>query len=46
MIFSFENDKIVNAPLRKRRLTYKAGFKITVEEMERTAEEMLDEATD
>ena len=45
VIFSVEKGKIVITPLKKR-LTYRAGFKISVEEMERAVEEMYDEAAD
>ncbi|MGB9717392.1 MAG: AbrB/MazE/SpoVT family DNA-binding domain-containing protein [Thermoproteota archaeon] len=43
--FVLENDKLLLFPVKKRRLTYKAGFKISVEEIEKTVEESLDEAT-
>ena len=43
--FVAEKDRIVLLPVKKKRLTYRAGFRISVEEMERTIEEMADEAT-
>jgi len=43
--FVLENDRLLLFPVRKKRLTYKAGFKISVEEIEKTVEELLDEAT-
>ena len=44
VIFSVEKGKIVITPLKKKRLTYRAGFKISVEEMERIVEEMYDKS--
>ncbi len=43
--FEIENGRAVLIPVRKKRLTYRAGFKISIEEMERAAEEMMDDST-
>lgn len=43
--FVLEGDKLLLCPVKKRRLTYRAGFNISVEEIEKIVEESLDEAT-
>jgi AbrB family looped-hinge helix DNA binding protein len=39
-----EGDRLVLVPARRRRITFKAGRPISVEELERAVEKALDEA--
>ena len=38
-----EGDRIIIVPHRKRRITFRAGFKFTVEDLEEEAKRALDE---
>jgi len=40
-----EGDRAVIMPLRRRRITFRAGFRFTVEELEEEVEKALGEST-